>query len=152
MFELVRFNENPASHEVDVKVKYEWKKNTVEEYNKIFVDGENAKRWVNEHRLRYGHAKLKAYVDHKKILSEQSLQWSTAEDKMTKLASLDICIRETDAVKDYPLRNLAMVIELLYPHLVSILPLPIHLTYKSSKVVLNDLWWFAQEVISPRTK
>ena len=149
MFELIRFDENPATHHVDVIVKYEFKGGQVERIQKDFQEREIARVWVNKQRQLYGHAKLHGFVTHKKILSETSHAWSTEENRMHKLAALETCIRETDAVADYPLWGLAKMIQTMYEHLVLILPMPHHLHYKSSKIILQDLWIFSQEVINP---
>ncbi len=150
MFQLVRFDENPTSHITDVIVKYEWEGGEERRIQKTFKDVEFARKWMNEQRKIYGHEKLRRFVAHKKILSQTSNSWSTKEEEMEKLASLDICLREVEAVKDYPLWSLAKLIESLYSHLVKILPLQHNLHYKSSKIILNDLWVFSQEVIKPR--
>ena len=152
MFELIRFAENPITHSVDVIVKYEWKDGVEQRIQKEFGETQQARIWLNQQRKLYGHAKLVAYVTHKKILSETSYCWSIPENRMEKLNALTLCIRETDAVKDYPLWSLAKLIETMYPQLVLILPMPNNLHYKKAKIILHDLWIFAQEVINPKGK
>jgi hypothetical protein len=147
MFQLLRFKEDEASHVVDVMVQYEWRDNEIKRLEHKNNSRYAAWGWINHQKLIYGTAKLKAYILHKKVLSEKSAYWSTSINKANKLRSLEIMIREREKIEGAGLSMLAHFIVCSYAHLVNILPEESSVLYTSSRHNLKEIREFADEII-----
>ena len=119
MFQLIRFNETPEG--VSVVITYDKNNGSEHRIEKSFTTPSQAAVFVNQSELTYYREKLKAFVLHKKVLSEKSHVWASSQTKAHKLHSLSVCIREMEKCQDNPIDIVANVILHLENHLNEII-------------------------------
>lgn len=133
---------------IHVEVVYDMTGNKEMKFDKLFHSSDQAVKWLGTQRLIYIRSKLKAFVNHKKILSEKTSTWCRPEDRSKKIKSLESCIRELSIINDKNLYQVSVMILRIYWDLVNILPLQNSATFSSQIKNLNDISQLAVEVIN----
>jgi hypothetical protein len=148
MFQLLRFNIDSVTGNVDVIAEYDLASGKTHREVHNYINEEVATEWVINTMRTYLLKKLQRFVDHKKILSECSHLWSSEHEAEWKAKSLSIIQWNLNGMKDYPLDLVCMVIIRLLDHMQRVLPNPAQESYLSSKENIRDLVATCSEYIS----
>lgn len=148
MFQLLKYQEN-KSGAVDIMVQYDVPSDEGKQTTSTHLapDPATAKAWIDRQMKLYAISKLSNFVQHKRILSKVSKMW---QPHAYKFKSLETCLQLVAISKDMSTENLARDILRIEPDLKNILPFPDQLTYKSSQWNLEEIIYWANEILFQR--